>query len=386
MQSSRRFIITLTLLASLMIPSLSTETNQSDNLNYCYHCIGIHGDTCSMSDTANVQSKQCKELSKSFCYTMQSTYNNEFGYARGCESHRFCDQLRKASGSNITYCMHCKEVIGIELLEQNIEDARRSARLNSIDNCTFIGGKLEDVLPDVLGNLGTEDVVIILDPPRTGMIPELVRMLKRFRHAHTIIYICSNHKLPIKNLLDFCFNNLEIEPRTLAATVSKQSSESGTGHKGSRNARKNEGSLKNVKNDNNDSELLSVAGRKAQDITSNRHAIRRKNETDGERNEKIEDAMRQWTKKDDQPQPNTTCKQREIGQPVIKGENDRDGPSDIEPEKIEMGPTKSNVNIEQKLKTEESWKKRKSDKPNNREDGHKRTRSLDSNGNPKRRS
>ncbi|KAI5694779.1 hypothetical protein M8J75_005420 [Diaphorina citri] len=107
----------------------------------------------------------------------------------------------------LAYVEHCKKVIGIELLDQNIEDARRSASLNSIHNCTFIGGKLEDVLADVLDQLSTEEVVIILDPPRTGMIPELVRMLKRFRAAQRVIYICSNHKLPIKNLLDFCFND-----------------------------------------------------------------------------------------------------------------------------------------------------------------------------------
>ncbi|XP_026681277.1 uncharacterized protein LOC103511834 [Diaphorina citri] len=107
----------------------------------------------------------------------------------------------------LTLAKHCKKVIGIELLDQNIEDARRSASLNSIHNCTFIGGKLEDVLADVLDQLSTEEVVIILDPPRTGMIPELVRMLKRFRAAQRVIYICSNHKLPIKNLLDFCFND-----------------------------------------------------------------------------------------------------------------------------------------------------------------------------------
>uniref|UniRef100_A0A8D8VT40 tRNA (uracil(54)-C(5))-methyltransferase n=1 Tax=Cacopsylla melanoneura TaxID=428564 RepID=A0A8D8VT40_9HEMI len=141
----------------------------------------------------------------------------------------------------LTLAKHCKEVIGIELLDQNTEDARRSARLNNIDNCTFIGGKLEDVLPDVLGHLGTEDVLIILDPPRTGMIPELVRMLKRFRHAHTIIYICSNHKLPIKNLLDFCFNDLENEPRTLAAAPNLPPT--GMDHKESRNAKKNYSSL-----------------------------------------------------------------------------------------------------------------------------------------------
>lgn len=46
-------------------------------------------------------------------------------------------------------------------------------------------------------------------------------MLKRFRRAQQIIYICSNHKLPIKNLLDFCFNNLEND-NTISETVQEK--------------------------------------------------------------------------------------------------------------------------------------------------------------------
>lgn len=60
-------------------------------------------------------------------------------------------------------------MIAVELIETNINDARRYAEINNIKNCEFIAGKIEDIIHSILNRLKTKKVVVILDPPRTGV-------------------------------------------------------------------------------------------------------------------------------------------------------------------------------------------------------------------------
>lgn len=63
----------------------------------------------------------------------------------------------------------CKHVIGVEVLESNLEDAKKNAELNGIKNCEFIAGKIEDEIEKILSNLQDKEVVVVLDPPRSGI-------------------------------------------------------------------------------------------------------------------------------------------------------------------------------------------------------------------------
>ncbi|MGC9196814.1 MAG: 23S rRNA (uracil(1939)-C(5))-methyltransferase RlmD [Syntrophobacteraceae bacterium] len=68
-----------------------------------------------------------------------------------------------------------KSVIGIELIEEAVRDARENCILNNIDNCSFFGGDLKDVIAKA-SQTGRPDVVIV-DPPRAGMHPKVVKSL-----------------------------------------------------------------------------------------------------------------------------------------------------------------------------------------------------------------
>lgn len=75
-----------------------------------------------------------------------------------------------------------REVIGVEMVEQAILDARVNAADNNITNCTFVCGKAEDVLPAMLsGNITTQyadhsELVAIVDPPRAGLHPKVLKV------------------------------------------------------------------------------------------------------------------------------------------------------------------------------------------------------------------
>ena len=61
-----------------------------------------------------------------------------------------------------------KKVIGVEIVEEAVEAARKNAAENGLDNCEFIAG---DVLK-VLDGIGEKPDLIILDPPRDGIHPK----------------------------------------------------------------------------------------------------------------------------------------------------------------------------------------------------------------------
>ena len=60
-----------------------------------------------------------------------------------------------------------KRVVGIEIVERAIEDAKRNAELNGFGNTEFYAGKAEKLVPRLIGDGFVPDTVI-LDPPRAG--------------------------------------------------------------------------------------------------------------------------------------------------------------------------------------------------------------------------
>ena len=75
-----------------------------------------------------------------------------------------------------------KYVLGIEAVKEAVVDANRNAAINGIVNARFLTGKAEEVLPELLGGTGDEDLVkvagnadvVILDPPRSGCHEDLL--------------------------------------------------------------------------------------------------------------------------------------------------------------------------------------------------------------------
>ncbi|GLH01792.1 tRNA (Uracil-5-)-methyltransferase-like protein A [Gryllus bimaculatus] len=106
--------------------------------------------------------------------------------------------------SPTSYFQKCGQVFGIEYLSQNIEDAKYNAKQNDITNCEFIAGRVEDILPTLSEKITGKSVVPILDPPRAGLNQKVLAQLRRLDTVQRLVYVCSNHKAPIRNFLDLC--------------------------------------------------------------------------------------------------------------------------------------------------------------------------------------
>jgi 23S rRNA (uracil1939-C5)-methyltransferase len=85
------------------------------------------------------------------------------------------------------------KVIGIELVESSILNARMNAELNRVENCEFLAGDLKDLLTkeNQWRDEHPKPDVIIVDPPRSGMHPKAVEELGEMG-VPTIVYVSCN--------------------------------------------------------------------------------------------------------------------------------------------------------------------------------------------------
>ncbi|MBO8164608.1 MAG: 23S rRNA (uracil(1939)-C(5))-methyltransferase RlmD [Brevibacillus sp.] len=83
-----------------------------------------------------------------------------------------------------------REVRGIEIIPEAVEDARENARNNGIDNVSFHAGKAEVLMPK-WAKQGLVPDVVVVDPPRTGLDPALIETLLLVRPKR-IVYVSCN--------------------------------------------------------------------------------------------------------------------------------------------------------------------------------------------------
>ena len=108
---------------------------------------------------------------------------------------------------------NAKKVIGIEYVPEAIEDAKINSELNGITNTLFYAGDMKDILTDeFIAEHGRPDV-IITDPPRAGMHPDVVKTILRAAPKR-IVYVSCNPATQARDLqdLDAQYKVVAIQP------------------------------------------------------------------------------------------------------------------------------------------------------------------------------
>ncbi|WP_216697172.1 23S rRNA (uracil(1939)-C(5))-methyltransferase RlmD [Anaerostipes faecalis] len=83
-----------------------------------------------------------------------------------------------------------KQVYGVEIVKEAIDDARLNARMNHIDNATFFVGKAEEVLPEEYKKHGVYADVIVVDPPRKGCDKKLLDTMVKMEPKRIVYVSC----------------------------------------------------------------------------------------------------------------------------------------------------------------------------------------------------
>lgn len=140
--------------------------------------------------------------------------------------YRVTREFAELSGSENVYDLYCgtgsigifvskfaKKVIGIETVNEAIQDANENAALNNILHARFFQGDVVDVCNDAFISEQGEPDVVITDPPRAGMHEKLVRKIAEMRPA-VVVYVSCNPATQARdlNLLGDIYDVTAIQP------------------------------------------------------------------------------------------------------------------------------------------------------------------------------
>ena len=116
------------------------------------------------------------------------------------------------TGTEIVYDLYCgtgsigifvsknaKKIIGVEVIEDAIKDAKENAALNNITHAEFFAGDVIKICNDEFFELHGKPDVIITDPPRAGMHEKLVIKLLEMA-APKIVYVSCNTATQARDL------------------------------------------------------------------------------------------------------------------------------------------------------------------------------------------
>ena len=108
--------------------------------------------------------------------------------------------LYTGTGTIALFLSHlCRQVVGIEYVEDSIVAARENALQNHIDNTEFFAGDMAQVLtPEFVATHGRPDVVVT-DPPRAGMHEKVVEQLLAMQ-PRKIVYVSCNPATQARDL------------------------------------------------------------------------------------------------------------------------------------------------------------------------------------------
>ncbi len=94
----------------------------------------------------------------------------------------------------LTMARDAKRLIGVEIVEQAVENAKENAELNGIDNARFICGDASKAA-ELLLNEGIKPDVVILDPPRKGCDAELLETVSEMNPDRIVYVSCDSATL-----------------------------------------------------------------------------------------------------------------------------------------------------------------------------------------------
>ena len=120
----------------------------------------------------------------------EKLYRTAADFAELQPSDLLCDVYCGAGTITLTMARHCREAVGIEIVPAAVENAKRNAVRNGIGNASFRAGKAEELLPRMVAD-GLRPDVIVVDPPRKGLDPAVIRAMAQ-AEPKRLVYVSCN--------------------------------------------------------------------------------------------------------------------------------------------------------------------------------------------------
>ena len=94
---------------------------------------------------------------------------------------------------------YAKKVIGIEIVEEAVADAKENAKINGVENAEFIAGDVEVILDKLINADGIIPDIIMVDPPRKGLDNKSIENILKIA-PKKVIYISCNPATLVRDL------------------------------------------------------------------------------------------------------------------------------------------------------------------------------------------
>lgn len=125
----------------------------------------------------------------------EKLYKTALEYAGLTEDETVWDLYCGIGTISLFLAQRARKVYGVEIVPQAIEDARRNAEINGIQNVEFFVGKAEEVLPEQFEKTGDHADVIVVDPPRKGCDTVCLDTILRMRPERVVYVSCDSATL-----------------------------------------------------------------------------------------------------------------------------------------------------------------------------------------------
>ncbi|MER2006737.1 MAG: 23S rRNA (uracil(1939)-C(5))-methyltransferase RlmD, partial [Psychrobacillus sp.] len=140
-------------------------------------------------------------------------YQQALDYAQLAGDETVIDAYCGIGTISLFLAQKAKQVLGVEIVPQAIEDAKRNAELNDFTNTYFEAGPAEEVIPRWYKEGKTADVLVV-DPPRKGCDEALLTTIIEQRPKRVVYVSCNPATLArdLRILEDGGYKTQEIQP------------------------------------------------------------------------------------------------------------------------------------------------------------------------------
>ena len=140
-------------------------------------------------------------------------YDQALEYAQLTGGESVIDAYCGIGSISLFLAKQAKEVYGVEIVPQAIEDAKRNAELNSIDNAHFEAGPAEVIIPKWYEQ-GKRFDVLVVDPPRKGCDEKLLDTILKYKPKRIVYVSCNPATLArdLRILEDGGYCTKEVQP------------------------------------------------------------------------------------------------------------------------------------------------------------------------------
>lgn len=140
-------------------------------------------------------------------------YNKAVEYAGLTGKERVVDAYCGVGSLTLFLAKRAREVYGVEVVAEAVNDAVENAKRNGIENVRFVAGETEVVLPR-LARIGIGFDVAVVDPPRSGCRKEVLEALAAIKPGRIVYVSCNPSTLArdLRILVDKGYRVQEIQP------------------------------------------------------------------------------------------------------------------------------------------------------------------------------